>query len=84
MSTLRIILEECTDTRSPLNLMFIVFEKAIDSVSKKCIWNALRRKDLPKKTSSYFQSDGAKYHVNMFLFPFEVIEMHDHPVFRGF
>lgn len=41
--TLRIILEQCVGFGSPLQLAIKDFKKAFGSVSRYCIWRALRR-----------------------------------------
>lgn len=44
INILRIILEQCAESRSALHTFFIGFEKAIDSVNRESIWSALFRR----------------------------------------
>ncbi|XP_065369063.1 uncharacterized protein LOC135961491 [Calliphora vicina] len=48
-NTLRIIIEQSVELRSPLYLVFIVFQKAFDTIKRNAIWTALRNKGVPTK-----------------------------------
>ncbi|XP_055907616.1 uncharacterized protein LOC129942628 [Eupeodes corollae] len=47
--TIRIVFEQCTEFQTPLNLMFIDFEKAFDRVNRECIWRSLLGRGIPPK-----------------------------------
>ena len=55
-STLRIIIEQSVEMRSPLYLLFVDYEKAFDSVSRECIWTELRNLGVPEKLISLIRS----------------------------
>jgi hypothetical protein len=65
INTLRIIIEQCVEFRSPLHLLFIDFEKAFDSVRREYIWAALRNKGIPEKIIAIIKAsyDGATCRV---------------------
>lgn len=48
ISSLRIIVEESVEWRSPLYLLFIDFERAFDTLHHPAIWDALRCKGIPE------------------------------------
>jgi hypothetical protein len=47
--TLRIIVEQSMEYQSPLYLLFVDYERAFDSIDRKCMWTALTNKGLPHK-----------------------------------
>ena len=47
INTLRIIIEQSLEWRSPAYLLFIDFERAFDKVSRNAIWEALKRFNVP-------------------------------------
>lgn len=49
INTLRVIIEQSIEWRSPLFLMFIDFERAFDSIDHKAIWKVLRERGVPTK-----------------------------------
>ena len=49
INTLRIIIEQSAEYRSDLHLIFVDFEKAIDSVDREGLWMALGRMRIPNK-----------------------------------
>lgn len=49
VNTLRIIVEQSVEWRSPLYLAFIDFEKAFDTIQYEAIWTALMCKGIPRK-----------------------------------
>lgn len=49
VNSLRVIIEQSVEWRSPLYLTFIDFEKAFDSLNHSAIWNALECKGVPAK-----------------------------------
>jgi hypothetical protein len=65
INTLRIIIEQCVEFRSPLHLLFIDFEKAFDSVRREYIWTALKNKGIPEKIIAIIKAsyDGATCRV---------------------
>ena len=56
IATLRIIVEQCIEWRSPLYMCFIDFEKAFDSVDRSTMWNILSNYDLPRKFISIIKA----------------------------
>ena len=42
INSLRIIIEQLVEFRSPLNMLFIDFERAFDSIKRHVIWTALK------------------------------------------
>lgn len=52
INTLRIIIEQSVELRSPLYLLFVDYEKAFDSVNRECIWAELRNIGVPDKIIS--------------------------------
>lgn len=49
INTLRIIIEQSIEMRTPLYLTFIDFQKAFDTLSHNAIWTSLRCKGVPTK-----------------------------------
>lgn len=49
INTLRIIIEQSVEYKSPLYLLFIDFEKAFDKLNRIYIWRSLRRRGVPNK-----------------------------------
>jgi hypothetical protein len=47
--SLRIIVEQSMEYQSPLYLLFVDYERAFDSIDRKCMWTALTNKGLPHK-----------------------------------
>jgi hypothetical protein len=47
--SLRIIVEQSMEYQSPLYLLFVDYERAFDSIDRKCMWAALTNKGLPQK-----------------------------------
>lgn len=65
----RIFLEQDTELKCPLYQLFSDFEKVFKIVNKECIWNALRRRDIPKKIIAIITAtdDSTKYQVLFLL-----------------
>ena len=65
INTIRIIIEQCAAFNIDLHLLFIDFEKAFDSVHRNCIWQVLKRWDIPDKIISIIKAsyNGAKCRV---------------------
>ena len=55
INTLRIIIEQSVEFRSPIYLLFIDYEKAFDSISRDCIWAEMRNLGVPNKIVSLIQ-----------------------------
>lgn len=77
INTVRIIIEQCVEFRSPLHLMFVDFEKAFDSVRRDQIWAALRRRGVPQKIiaiikASYNGASCRVLHKGKLTEPFDV------------
>ena len=49
VNTLRIIVEQCMEFRSPLFLLFIDFERAFDSLNRDYMWKVLVEYGIPSK-----------------------------------
>lgn len=49
INTLRIIIEQSAEWRSPLYLLFVDFEKAFDTVDRNVIWEVLKHNGVPQK-----------------------------------
>lgn len=49
VNTLRIIIDQSVEWRSPLYLVFVDFQKAFDTIRRSAIWTALRNKGVPVK-----------------------------------
>ena len=49
INMLRIIIVQSAEYRFDLHLVFVVFEKAFDSVDREGLWMELRRREIPKK-----------------------------------
>jgi hypothetical protein len=49
INTLRIIVEQSIELRSPLQLVFIDFQQAFDTLEHEVIWKALQEKGVPQK-----------------------------------
>lgn len=56
VNSLRIIVEQSVEWRSPLYLLFIDFEKAFDTLNHTAIWNALACKGVPQQLISLIKS----------------------------
>ena len=52
IATLRIILEQSLEWRTPLYVNFIDYEKAFDSVDRNSLWKLLRHYGIPEKIVS--------------------------------
>jgi endonuclease/exonuclease/phosphatase family metal-dependent hydrolase len=65
INTLRIIIEQSVEFRSPLYLLFVDYEKAFDSISRECIWAEMQNIGVPNKIISLIRSsyDGFKCRV---------------------
>lgn len=78
INTIRIIIEQCVEHNSTLNLLFIDFEKAFDSINRNCIWNALRKRGIPSKLialikESYNDANCYVLHKGKLSEPFQVL-----------
>lgn len=64
-NTLRIIIEQSVEWRSPLYLVFVDFKKAFDSIRRSAIWASLRAKGVPPKIINLIQAmyTNTKLHV---------------------
>lgn len=49
INTLRIIIEQSIEFRTPLHLLFIDFERAFDSIPHTILWKVLKEKGVPNK-----------------------------------
>lgn len=49
INTLRIIIEQSLEMRSPLYMLFVDYEKAFDSVNRDCIWTEMHNFGVPDK-----------------------------------
>jgi Reverse transcriptase (RNA-dependent DNA polymerase)/Domain of unknown function (DUF6451) len=49
INTLRIIIEQSVEWRSPLYLLFVDYQVAFDSLDRDCIWIALKNRGVPDK-----------------------------------
>src|SRR5436190_6548151 len=49
INTLRIIVEQSQEFRSPLHLVFVDFERAFDTLSHSAMWEVLREDGIPIK-----------------------------------
>lgn len=56
VNTLRIIVEQSVEWRSPLYLIFIDFEKAFDTLNHNVIWKSLQCKGVPQKLIQLIKS----------------------------
>jgi hypothetical protein len=56
INILRIIIEQSIEFRSPLQVDFIDFQQAFDTLKHKAIWKALKEKGVPHKIVSIIQS----------------------------
>jgi len=78
INTLRIIVEQSIEFRSPLRLVFIDFQQAFDTLARDAIWLALKEKGLPQKIISilqaiYEQSSCNFLHKNLISEPIPVL-----------
>ena len=78
INTLRIIIEQAVEFRSPLYLLFVDYEKAFDSINRNCIWNELRNSGVPTKIvslieKSYNAFECSVLHDGMASTPFNTI-----------
>ena len=55
-STLRIVVEQPIEFRSPLQLVFIDFQQAFDTLARDAIWLALKEKGVSQKIISIIQA----------------------------
>jgi len=56
INTLRIIAEQSIEFRSPLQLVFINFQQAFDTLARDAIWLALKERCVPQKIISFIQA----------------------------
>jgi len=56
INTLRIIVEQSTEFRLPLQLVFIDFQQAFDTLARDAIWLPLKEKGVPQKIISIIQA----------------------------
>lgn len=49
INTLRIIVEQSVEFRSPLYLLFVDFEKAFDSINRERLWAVMKARGVPEK-----------------------------------
>ena len=54
--TLQIIVEQSIEFRLPLQLVFIDFQQAFDTLAQDAIWLALKKKCVPQKIISIIQA----------------------------
>jgi hypothetical protein len=78
INTLRIIIEQAVEFRSPLYLLFVDYEKAFDSINRSCIWNELKNSGVPTKIislieKSYDAFECSVLHDGMTTTPFNTI-----------
>jgi len=78
INTLRIIIEQSIEYRSPLQLVFIDFQQAFDTLAQDAIWQALKEKGVPQKIISiiqaiYEQSSCNVLHKNLISEPIPVL-----------
>jgi len=78
INTLRIIVEQSVEFHSPLQLIFIDFQQAFDTLEHEAIWKALKEKGVPQKIVSiiqtiYDQSTCNVLHKNQVLGPIPVL-----------
>ncbi|XP_030762005.1 uncharacterized protein LOC115886842 [Sitophilus oryzae] len=52
INTLRIIIEQSQEFRSPLYMVLVDFQRAFDTIKHIAIWKALREKGVPEKISA--------------------------------
>ena len=55
-NTLRIVIEQSVEWRSPLYMLFVDFKKAFDTFKREAIWIALSRKGVPSKIISLIKA----------------------------
>ena len=55
-NTLRIIIEQSVEWRSPLYMLFVDFKKAFDTIKQEAIWMVLSRKGFPSKIISLIKA----------------------------
>ena len=77
-NTLRIIVEQSVEFRSPLQLVFTDFQHAFDTLAHNAIWQALKEKGVPQKIISiikaiYDQSTCNVLHQNLLSEPIPVL-----------
>ena len=56
INTLQIIVEQSTEFRSPLQLVFIDFQQAFNTLEHEAIWKALKEKGVLQKIVSILQT----------------------------
>lgn len=76
INTLRIIIEQSLEMRSPLYTLFVDYEKAFDSISRECIWAELRNIGVPDKIISLIRGSYAGFqscvlHCGKMSLPFQ-------------
>lgn len=77
IATLRIIVEQSLEWKSPLYINFIDFEKAFDSVDRESLWKLLRQYGVPQKLTNLIKEmyDGTTarvIHAGELSEPFEI------------
>lgn len=77
INTLRIILEQSTEFKTPLYLAFIDFEKAFDSIHRSAIWKIMSEYGIPEKIiriirETYDDYECQVVHQNKLTDPFPV------------
>jgi hypothetical protein len=78
INTLLIIVEQSVEFRSPLQLVFIDFQRAFDTLAHNAIWQALKEKGVPQKIVTiikaiYDQSTCKVLHKNLVSEPIPVL-----------
>ena len=78
IATLRVIIEQSFEWRSPLYINFVDFRKAFDMVDRYTVWRILRHYGIPEKIADIMQSlyDNTKcqvIHNSSLSEPFEVV-----------
>jgi hypothetical protein len=78
INTLGIIVEQSVEFRSPLQLVFIDFQQAFDTLARSAIWQALKEKGAPQQIISiikaiYEQSTCNVLHKNLISEPIPVL-----------
>ncbi|XP_055381355.1 leishmanolysin-like peptidase [Condylostylus longicornis] len=76
-NTLRLIVEQLVERRSPLFITFVDFERAFDTVRRASIWGALANRGVPQKIikiirALYDESEVRILHNNELSDPFEI------------
>jgi hypothetical protein len=78
IATLRIIIEQSLEWRSPLYINFVDFKKAFDMVDRNTLWRVLRHYGIPVKISNimqilYYDTRYQVIHNSSLSKPFKVI-----------